>query len=102
MLIVDSDLVLVDKLQNITTIGINRPEKRNCVNNATARQLIAAFKKFEEDAESPVAVLYGKGGTFCAGYDLEELASSKNDNYAVDAEDNFNPSNEAGDGPMVG
>jgi len=42
-------------------IGINRPEKRNCVNEATAQQLSNAIKQFETDEEFRVAVLYGKG-----------------------------------------
>jgi len=94
------DLVIVEKLTMahvITTIGINRPEKRNCVNNATAVQLEAAFKAFEEDDESPVAVLYGKGGTFCAGYDLSEAASGSENLVGTD---NFHPFNTRGVGPM--
>lgn len=35
-----------------------------------------AFKDFEEDKECGVAVLAGRGGNFCAGYDLKELAGT--------------------------
>lgn len=99
------DLVIVEKVQmqyTITTIGINRPEKRNCVNHATALQLEAALKQFEEDPTSPAAVLYGKGGNFCAGYDLSEVsgAGKENANLEFFASDNFNPSNTKGVGPM--
>jgi len=95
------ELVIVEKVHMahiITTIGINRPEKRNCVNHATALQLEAAFKAFEEDVESPVAVLYGKGGTFCSGYDLEEVASEGNSQMLNSP--NFDPFNKEGLGPM--
>uniref|UniRef100_A0A1Y1JRD2 3-hydroxyisobutyryl-coenzyme A hydrolase n=1 Tax=Photinus pyralis TaxID=7054 RepID=A0A1Y1JRD2_PHOPY len=66
--------VVVEQLGAVTTIGINRPEKRNCVNVQTAQLLKDAIVNFENDKESLVAVLYGVGGNFCAGYDLAELA----------------------------
>ena len=69
-------MVLVEKLKGITTIGINRPEKRNCINSETAEQLTKAIEDFENDPESTVGVLYGVGGTFCAGFDLSQLAGS--------------------------
>ncbi|XP_037087336.1 mevalonyl-coenzyme A hydratase sidH-like, partial [Pollicipes pollicipes] len=68
-------LVLTGRVGAVTTIAINRPEKRNCVNAATAAQLAAALRRFETDDSSPVAVLHGKGGNFCAGYDLAEVAA---------------------------
>uniref|UniRef100_A0A8R1HSK3 Uncharacterized protein n=1 Tax=Caenorhabditis japonica TaxID=281687 RepID=A0A8R1HSK3_CAEJA len=58
-------------------IGINRPEKKNCVNHATALQLIDAFERFNEDSAMKTAVLYGEGGTFCAGYDLEAVSKAE-------------------------
>ena len=56
-----AELVVVEQLGKVMTIGINRPEVRNCVNPATATQLVAAFDRFEETEEALVAVLYGKG-----------------------------------------
>lgn len=66
--------MIVEKVGVITTIGINRPEVRNCVNLETGELLKHAIEDFENDESSPVAVLYGKGGNFCAGYDLSELS----------------------------
>ena len=44
-------LVAVEKLEShrIMSIGINRPEKRNCVDFATADELAEAFEDFEQD-----------------------------------------------------
>ena len=56
-----AELVVVEQLGKVMTIGINRPEVRNCVNPATATQLVTAFDQFEETEEALVAVLYGKG-----------------------------------------
>ena len=52
-----------------------RPHRRNAVNKATGERLAAAFEAFEADETSRVAVLYGANNTFCAGYDLHEVAS---------------------------
>ena len=68
-------LVTIEKREGVTLIGINRPERRNCVDRETAQHLVKAFNDFEADTTSPVAVLYGNGGTFCAGYDLKELSN---------------------------
>lgn len=56
------------------TIGINRPEKRNCVDTYTAEKLRQAIQDFENDTSVYAGVLYGIGGNFCAGYDLNELS----------------------------
>ena len=56
-----AELVVVEQLGKVMTIGINRPEVRNCVNPATATQLVTAFDRFEQTEEALVAVLYGKG-----------------------------------------
>lgn len=65
-----------DDKQLIRLIGINRPLKRNCVNSSTALELFDAFRTFENDPTSRLAILYGEGGkAFCAGYDLSEVSS---------------------------
>jgi len=73
--------VVVEKMAglHIMTIGINRPDKRNCVNTETAERLKEAFHDFELDENMFCAVLHGLGGTFCAGYDLEELSELEDD-----------------------
>lgn len=58
----------------VTTIGINRPHRKNALDTKTAQQLVEALDEFEKDKESTVAVLHGMGGSFCSGFDLHELA----------------------------
>ncbi|MBU2497612.1 MAG: crotonase/enoyl-CoA hydratase family protein [Proteobacteria bacterium] len=67
--------VLVDQSGPVTTVVINRPDRRNAVNEETARELLEAFEAFERDEESAVAVLAGAGGCFCAGWDLKGFAT---------------------------
>lgn len=69
--------ILVEKMNTITTIGLNRPDQRNCVDSATAQELCRAVFEFENDSEAKVAVLYGTGGNLCSGYDLNELCKDK-------------------------
>lgn len=94
-----SDSVITEKINDITLIAINRPENRNAVNRDTARQLKHAFQSFDKDKYANVAVLYGKGDTFCAGYDLKEL-SSKSDNIDLLAEPPEIPFGPMGPSPL--
>jgi enoyl-CoA hydratase len=73
----------------VTLIGIDRPERRNAVDRATAESLAEAFRAFDADPGASVAVLYGEGGTFCAGADLRAISEGRGNRVAPD-----------GDGPM--
>ncbi len=66
--------VIYETSGGIATVTINRPEVRNAVNAAAARELADAFRRFEEDGSLNVAVLAGAGGTFCAGADLKAVS----------------------------
>lgn len=55
---------------NIALIGLNRPDKRNAINDPLVDELRAAVLRAHEEAD--VAVLYGQGSNFCAGLDLAE------------------------------
>src|SRR5882757_8641623 len=58
-------------------VTIERPQARNAVDGPTAQQLYDAFKAFDADAALDVAVLQGRGGTFCAGADLKGVAEGR-------------------------
>jgi enoyl-CoA hydratase len=62
-------------LDRTALITIDRPEKRNAVDSATARALFEAFERFDRNDDVCVAVLTGAGDTFCAGADLKEIAA---------------------------
>jgi enoyl-CoA hydratase len=70
----DSDKILVEKNGPVTTIIINRPRVRNALDIEAANLLAKAIKRFENDPDAKVAVLWGAGGSFCSGADLKELA----------------------------
>jgi enoyl-CoA hydratase len=62
--------VSVERDGRTAIVTIERPERRNAVDAATAQALYDAFKAFDADDGLDVAVLTGAGGTFCAGADL--------------------------------
>lgn len=66
--------VRVERQGAITTVILERPHARNAVDPSTARALYDAFVAFDRDPDAAVAVLWGAGGTFCAGFDLKALA----------------------------
>ena len=59
----------------IAVITLERPERRNAVDRATAQGLYDAFKAFDADEGLDVAVLTGRGGYFCAGADLKAIST---------------------------
>jgi enoyl-CoA hydratase len=59
----------------VVTVTIDRPDVRNAVDAGTAAELAECFRRFGADERLAAAVLTGAGGTFCAGYDLKELAA---------------------------
>lgn len=69
-----STFVVKQQQGAVLSIQINRPGVRNAVNQETAEQLRRAFRQFKNEDSCRVAVLSGSFNTFCAGYDLKELA----------------------------
>jgi enoyl-CoA hydratase len=72
--------VRVEKNGRVTTVILDRPQARNAVDGPTALQLADAFRAFEADSTSDVAVLFGAGGQFCAGADLKALGDPERRN----------------------
>lgn len=68
--------VTIEKYGLVWTVILHRPEVRNAVDNPTADALHDAFRVFDEDDEARVAVFWGAGGAFCAGWDLGAAAAA--------------------------
>lgn len=81
--------VTVERSGAVTTVVLHRPEVRNAVDRPAAEALAEAFRAFDADDDAAVAVLWGAGGTFCAGADLHALAQGRGNRFEPD-----------GDGPM--
>ncbi|MGV9775000.1 crotonase/enoyl-CoA hydratase family protein, partial [Streptosporangium sp. NPDC003464] len=81
--------VRIERDGSVTTVVLSRPEVRNAVDGPTAAALAGAFRDFEADPGAAVAVLWGEGGTFCAGADLKAIGTDRGNWVAP-----------GGDGPM--
>ena len=66
--------VRTERCGRVATIVIDRPACRNAVDGPTAAALAGAFRDFDVDDSLDIAVLWGAGGTFCAGADLKAVA----------------------------
>src|SRR5437016_10862390 len=67
--------VKVEKTGSGWTVIHNRPEARNAMDPESADALTRAFLEFDADDAARVAVLYGEGGAFCAGWDLKYVST---------------------------
>ena len=84
--------VRVERAGPVTTVILSRPQRRNAVDGPMAAALREALRGFEADESQRVAVLWGEGGSFCAGADLTALSDPARA-HDLDAEG-------GGDGPM--
>ena len=85
----DEKGVRVERDGPVVTVILSRPSVRNSVDRPTAAALADAFRTFDADDSTSVAVLWGEGGTFCAGADLKAFFTDRANQVRPD-----------GDGPM--
>jgi|ERR1700730_1345117 len=67
------DVVLFAVQDGVARITLNRPEKRNALNDAVVDQLKAALRSAEANEKVRVVVISGAGQDFCSGADLSAL-----------------------------
>ncbi len=66
-------VVIVEQQGAVLVVTLNRPEKKNAVNSEVMCRLYDAWVRLDRDDETRVAILTGRGDTFCAGMDLAEI-----------------------------
>lgn len=66
----DAPVVTDNPGERILRITLNRPAKRNALNNQLRTQLFAALEAGDRDPEIAVMIIRGAGTCFSAGYDL--------------------------------
>jgi len=88
--------VRIEKDGPVWTVIHSRPEARNAMDPESAKALFEAFQSFDADETASVAVFWGEGGAFCAGWDLKHAASLA----GAEALDPFDFPNE-GEPPMA-
>ncbi len=67
----DYELIIVDDpCPLVRRITLNRPEKRNPMNNTIRTEIFDVLDKNDNDDDVRCTIIRGAGETFCAGYDL--------------------------------
>ena len=93
--------VRIEKQDSVFTVIMNRPEARNAVDRPQADALVEAFLTFERDADAKVAVLWGEGGTFCAGADLKSIGTDRQNRVEPSGAGPMGPSRMALSKPVI-
>ncbi|MCD1278775.1 MAG: crotonase/enoyl-CoA hydratase family protein [Psychrobacter sp.] len=68
---------------NILTVTLNRPHKKNAMSFQVVNELIAVAGRISKDKTIRAVILNGAEATFCAGIDLGDLNHPKNQAFAV-------------------
>ncbi len=71
-----SSPLLVETIDRVATLTLNRPEARNALDGALRAALWDAVGRMGDDPGVDVVVLTGADPAFCAGLDLRELAAA--------------------------
>ena len=68
----------LDILNNIMTITLNRPEKKNALNNVMMNEICYALAYAKQERSIRVIIIAAEGDIFCAGADLRREKSESN------------------------
>lgn len=75
-----TDPVQLTTAAGVTTITLNRPERKNAIDESMWRMLSAMLRDIRNDPNTRAVVLQGSGGDFCSGADV---ARSVHDEHPV-------------------
>lgn len=67
-----TELLRIQDRQGIRTVTLNRPERRNALNEALRRELDEVLRATATESSCAVVVLRGEGPAFCGGADLRD------------------------------
>lgn len=85
----------------VQIVTIDRPERRNAVDQETAELLLTAFEAFAADDGLRASVLTGADGTFCAGADLKAVADGGGNRVDLDGPGPMGPTRLTLDKPVI-
>jgi enoyl-CoA hydratase len=68
-----TDRIVLEKDGDVARVWLNRPHKRNAVTVELLHRLDEIIREVDSDPELRVLILRGREGTFCSGFDLDEL-----------------------------
>jgi enoyl-CoA hydratase/carnithine racemase len=71
--VMSDDILLIDTVERVRTLTLNRPKSRNALSAALRDRFFGALADAETDNDFDVVILTGSDPVFCAGLDLKEL-----------------------------
>ncbi|SDV46993.1 enoyl-CoA hydratase/isomerase family protein [Chitinasiproducens palmae] len=81
----DTASLLVEDRASVRVLTMNRPDKRNALDNALTQALLGALQAADRDPAVKAIVLAGAGKAFCAGADVKEFGGFVHAGGADDA-----------------
>lgn len=81
-----SELLIANE-ESICYITLNRPEKRNALNNSLINALKEALREADQDEDLRAIILRGAGKDFCSGADLAAMQKIASASYEENLED---------------
>jgi len=84
----ETQVVLYAVAGSIATLTLNRPDKRNALNEAIIEQLKISLHKANDDSSIKAIIITGAGADFCSGADLsslQKLSTASVEENAADA-----------------
>ena len=79
--VLDATDITVNK--NILTLTLDRPEKKNAINDCMSNEIIYALKYANQNDSVSVVVIQANGDTFCAGADLKEMSGGATESQST-------------------
>ena len=71
------ETLLVESKDGVTTVTLNRPEKKNAINGTMWDELRTVFSGYGQDPADRVLVITGADGAFCSGADLSDAGRGR-------------------------
>jgi methylglutaconyl-CoA hydratase len=75
---------LIENQDRITTLTLNRPERRNALTIELLTQLTSAIDQASDDPDNRILILRGAGKAFCAGLDLQETTIAEKAHHSAE------------------
>jgi enoyl-CoA hydratase len=86
----DEEFIAVDDAApGVRRVTLNRPAKRNAINNGMRAELFAALEAADTDASVHVTIIRGAGVCFSSGYDLKPAAGDERPYYTAGGDGNW-------------
>ncbi|KAH9644613.1 hypothetical protein HF086_007710 [Spodoptera exigua] len=67
--------IVIEKFGSVMTLNIDRQKTRNSLDIVTLNEMTEAINAFDNDPEAKVLVFNGEGGSFCSGFNMDDIGT---------------------------